>query len=107
MLSELERQETRRALKAALSDGKAVETVRLARALVRSGKPADAMFCASAFESLKDALAKDAGYTQIKTFIVRSVTVEPFLPFLAVEAVLSGVRRSDPESERQLHDYLG
>ncbi len=90
MLSELDRQETRRALKAASSGGQAVEAVKLARELIRSGKPADTMFCASAFDGLKETLVKDAGCKRIKTFIVRSVTIEPVLPFLAVEAVLSG-----------------
>jgi FkbH-like protein len=48
------------------------------------------MFCASAFSNMKDVLVKQAACRPLKTFIVRSVTVEPILPFLAVESVLAG-----------------
>ena len=90
MLSDQERQETRRALKVAASGGQASESVRLARTLLQSGKAADTMFCASAFAGIADTLVKEAGCRRLKTYIVRSVTVEPILPFLSVEAVLAG-----------------
>jgi FkbH-like protein len=48
------------------------------------------MFCASAFGKMKDALVKQAACRPLKTFVVRSVTVEPILPFLTVESVLAG-----------------
>jgi len=47
------------------------------------------MFCASSFARIGDALKDQLGARRLKTYIVRSVTVEPILPFLSVEAVLS------------------
>src|SRR5580704_6383813 len=46
------------------------------------------MFCASSFAGISDAL-KDLRAKELKTYVVRSVTVEPILPYLATEAVLS------------------
>ena len=89
MLSELDRQEIRRSLKVSASGGLALESVRLARALLQSGKAADTMFCASAFAGLAQQLIEDAGFKRLKTYIVRSVTVEPILPSISVEAVLA------------------
>jgi FkbH-like protein len=90
MQNDQDRQETRRSIKEAVSTGDASSVVKYARALLASGKPADTMFCASAFASVADALVKQTAAKKLKTYIVRSVTVEPILPSLSVEAVLSG-----------------
>jgi FkbH-like protein len=47
------------------------------------------MFCASAFAGMAEALAQQSQARRLKTYMVRSVTVEPILPFLITEAVLS------------------
>ncbi len=47
------------------------------------------MFCASAFTRIADALSRQPAAKRLKAYIVRSVTVEPILPFLTTEAVLS------------------
>jgi FkbH-like protein len=90
MDSEVDRQEIRRALSEALSAGQAQDALRHAQSLLRSGRPADTMFCASAFKNIGEALVKQAACRRIKTFVVRSVTLEPILPFLTVEAALAG-----------------
>ena len=90
MQADMERQETRRALKSAAAEGQAEDAVRLARTLLQSGKPADTMFCASIFAGIADLLVKHCGCKRLKTYLVRSVTVEPIFPFLTVEAVLAG-----------------
>jgi FkbH-like protein len=89
MHTDADRQETRGHLKAAVAARQATDVVRYARELLRSNKAADTMFCASAFKSIAGELV-DQGYRRLNTYIVRSVTVEPVLPFLTVEAVLSG-----------------
>ncbi len=90
MQSDLGRQDLRRNIKDAVSKKDAVATVRHARTLLESSsKPAEVMFCASSFARIADALKDQLGAKRLKTYIVRSVTVEPILPFLSVEAVLS------------------
>ena len=88
MLSDPQRQETRRSIKEAISRRDANAALQLGRTLLATGKPADVMFCASAFNELANEL-KESGAKRLKTCIVRSVTVEPILPSLTVEAVLS------------------
>lgn len=57
--------------------------------LAASGTLIDVKFCASVFAE-NAALIKDQLRARtLKTFVVRSVTIEPVLPFLSVEAVLS------------------
>ena len=90
MLSESERQAIRQKLKAAISDKKTQDVVLLVRKLVRSGKSSDIQYCASAFSNLAVELVAQDGFIRLKTFVVRSVTVEPVLPFLKVEAALAG-----------------
>jgi FkbH-like protein len=90
MQSEVDRQEVRRTLTAAVSSRHARDVLRHVRELVQSGKPADTMFCASALGKMGEALVEQAVCRRLKTFVVRSVTVEPILPFLAVEAALAG-----------------
>lgn len=80
----------RRKIKDAVSRQDAGAVVRGGRDLLdASGKPADAMFCVSAFADIADAMKKQLGTRRLRAYVVRSVTVEPILPFLATEAVLS------------------
>ena len=90
MLSDAERKELRRGMQNAAARQDAAGVVRGARRLVAdSGKPADVMFCATTFAGMGDALWEQWGARRLKAFIVRSVTVEPILPSLSVEAVLA------------------
>ena len=90
MQSEPERQELRRGVKEAAARQDAGATVRHGRTLLAaSNKPADVMFCASAFAGIADALKSQLGAMRLRAYIVRSVTIEPVLPFLATEAVLA------------------
>jgi FkbH-like protein len=90
MQNDSERQELRRSIKDAVSTQNASVAVEATRKLLAtSNKPADVMFCASAFTNIADALARLPNAKRLKTYIVRSVTVEPILPFLTTEAVLS------------------
>jgi len=90
MLSDAERQELRRGLQGAVARQDAVGAVKFARRLLgASSKPADGLFCATALAGIGDALREQLGARRLKTYVVRSVTVEPILPFLAVEAVLA------------------
>jgi len=89
MLSDPQRQETRSSIKEAVSHGEANTALRLSRALLATGKPADVMFCATAFTELAGAIKEQLSAKRLKTHVVRSVTVEPILPSITVEAVLS------------------
>src|SRR5258705_13825370 len=90
MQSDSERQELRHLIKEAISRRDAGSAVQHSRTLLAaSGKPADVMFCASAFAGIADALAQQPQARRLKAYLVRSVTVEPILPFLTTEAVLS------------------
>jgi FkbH-like protein len=90
MQNDSERQELRRCIKDAASRQDASTTVLNARKLLAiSNKPADVMFCASTFAVMAGALANQPGTKRLKVHVVRSVTVEPMLPYFATEAVLS------------------
>ncbi len=90
MQSDPERQELRRLIKDAVSRQDAGSAVQYGRTLLASSaKPADVMFCASAFAGIADALGQQTAARRLKVYLVRSVTVEPILPFLITEAVLS------------------
>src|SRR3982075_2640789 len=90
MQSDSERQELRRLTKDAVSRRDASSAVQHSRTLLAAfGKPADVMFCASAFAGIADALAQQPQARRLKAYVVRSVTVEPILPYLTTEAVLS------------------
>jgi FkbH-like protein len=90
MHSDSERQELRRSIKDAASAQDATTVVRLARQLLAaSSKPADVMFCAASFAGIGDALKEQLGLKRLRTYIVRSVTVEPIIPSLVTEAVLA------------------
>jgi FkbH-like protein len=90
MQNDLDRQELRRSIKEAASRQDPSAVLQHSRTLLAlSDKPADAMFCASTFASITGALKGQPGFKVLKIYVVRSVTVEPILPFLATEAVLS------------------
>jgi FkbH-like protein len=90
MQSDSERLALRRQIKDAASSRDAGTAVRCARTLVATvNKPADVMFCASVFAGIAEFIQCQPGARTLKTYVVRSVTVEPILPFLTVEAVLS------------------
>jgi len=93
MLSEAERQDLRDSLRTLSVEGRASEFISTMRKLTRdTPKPVpDAMFCASLLEKAKDALAVQTGARRLKTFVVRSVTLEPILPFFKNEAALNGL----------------
>jgi FkbH-like protein len=84
------RQELRQALREAASRQDAAAAVEHVRNLLAlSDKPADVMFCASALSGIANLLAAQPQMKRLKTFVVRSVTVEPILPFITTESVLS------------------
>lgn len=89
MPCDAQRQVTRQNLRDAVRAHHVSEVLRQARALLESGKASDLMLCATAFKSISGQLVRE-GYKRLNSYIVRSVTIEPVLPFLAVEAVLAG-----------------
>jgi FkbH-like protein len=90
MESNSERQDLRRCIKEAIAAQDAVVAVENVRRLLAiSDKAADVMFCASAFTGTAGSITEKLGARRLRTFIVRSVTVEPILPYLTTEAVLS------------------
>ncbi len=93
MLIETERQELREYIRAAAAGQRAAVVVDGVRQLLRSSaRPgADAMFCSLVLEKVAGAQIAQAGARRVKTFIVRSVTLEPLLCFLKAEAALLGL----------------
>jgi FkbH-like protein len=90
MRNDSERQDLRRSLRDAASRGDATKAVKCGRELLEAfDKPADVMFCASSFAGIADAIGDQLRAKRLKTYVVRSVTVEPILPYLATEAVLA------------------
>jgi FkbH-like protein len=90
MQNDTERQDLRQSIKEAASAQDAATAVTLARKLLATfGKAADVMFCASTFTGIANALTSQLSAKRLKTYIVRSITIEPILPFLTTEAVLS------------------
>ena len=88
MCNESDRQVLRRQVKEAASKRDAIAALRCARQLIaESKKPVDVMFCSSAFAGIADAIEEQLAARALRTYIVRSVTVEPILPFLSVEAI--------------------
>ncbi len=90
MQSDIERQELRRSIKEAVGKSDAAGTVEhVRRLLAGSTRPTDVMFCASSFAKAVDAIQEQLGARRLRTYVVRSVTVEPILPYLMTEATLS------------------
>jgi FkbH-like protein len=91
MQNDSERQERRRLIKQAVSQQDAAAVLPEVRHLLAaSSKPTDVAFCASAFAEIADSHIAQLAATPVKLHIVRSITVEPILPFLKVEAALAG-----------------
>ncbi len=89
MQSDIERQELRRSIKEAVGRNDAagmVEHVR--RLLAGSTRPTDVMFSATSFAKASNAIQEQLGARRLRTYVVRSVTVEPILPYLTTEATL-------------------
>jgi FkbH-like protein len=83
--------ELRQQIKEAAAKQDAATALSLAtQMLASSNKHADAMFCASVLGGLSVALETQTAARRLKTYIVRSVTLEPLLPFLTVEAAVLG-----------------
>ncbi len=92
MLEESRRQELRQSLKTAVDTRDTSLMLTTMRELIHAeSKPADVQLCARAATALAPALAHRPGIRPLRTFIVRSVTVEPILPFLQTFALLSGL----------------
>jgi FkbH-like protein len=94
MQSDSERKELRRELRREITDAAARQDAAgvvagARRLMAESSKPADVAFCATALAAIGDALREQLGTRRLKTYVVRSVTVEPMLAALAVEAVLA------------------
>jgi FkbH-like protein len=90
MQSDSQRQDLRHQIKEAAGRQDAGAVVKYSGDLLAlSAKSADVMFSASVFTGVADALKDQLGAKRLKTYVVRSVTVEPILPFLTTEAVFS------------------
>lgn len=81
--------ERRQRLQEAAAAGDVAGALQASRELLVLERGADIAFCATAFRKLRPALL-EAGHRLLRTFLVRSVTLEPLLPALQVEAVLNG-----------------
>ena len=91
MLDDSRRQELRQSIQAAV----AASDVRAALTGIRNllqpdSKPADVQFAARTATTLADNVRQLPDIRSLRTFIVRSVTVEPLLPYLQTAALLSG-----------------
>lgn len=90
MLTEQERQQARAFVKRAIEMQEPQGVMASLDLLYRSGKPSDVAFSAASLRQLGDAFRSRRLLWSLRMFIVRSVTVEPILPTLAVEAALAG-----------------
>jgi len=90
MVSETERQELRHRIREAVAKQNAAAAVQAIRQLlVATTKSSDVLFCSTAFSGIAHALVEQLGARRLKTYVVRSVTLEPILPVLSVEAGLA------------------
>jgi HAD superfamily phosphatase (TIGR01681 family) len=91
MQSDSQRQELRSRVRDAAARQDAPATLSFVKQLLAiSVKHVDVMLCAFAFARIAEILRKQPGMKALKTFLVRSVTVEPILPCLSTQAALSG-----------------
>ena len=74
---------------AAATDQPATETLASIATLYRDGKASDMLLCARTLQTIAPALLK-TGSREIRAFIARSVSLEPVLPCLQIEAALQG-----------------
>ena len=90
MLEPAVRDQLRARLRGATASGApARETLAVVERLYREGKPSDALLCARAVSEAAPALLA-IGHRELRTFIARSVSLEPVLPFLQIAAALDG-----------------
>ncbi len=91
MQADSKRNELRQRIKDALAGREARAAVEFARNLLAiSTKASDVLFCATCFAGGAETLVPQMGLKRLRTYLVRSVTLEPMLPYLSTEAVLSG-----------------
>ena len=81
--------EKRQEIQEAVAVGRARAALDGMRELLSLGRAMDVAFCATVLKKISGALVEQ-GHRQLKTYLVRSVTVEPILPALLVEAALGG-----------------
>ncbi len=93
MLDEVRRGELRTALRFAVSARDAAAALGTVRALAggSEAKPGDVFVCASALGKLGREIGELSGMRRLRTFVARSVTVEPMLPQVVVEGALAGM----------------
>ena len=88
MNSDPERQNIRTRIKDSVARHDADSVVKLVRELTAiSTRSTDVMFSSTCLTEMNDLIVKDLKAKRLRTYIVRSVTVEPLLPYLTVEAV--------------------
>lgn len=86
-----ERQRLREEVTRTAGSGDVGAMLQSLRRLLGPGKSAgDLLFAAARLKELDAASALQAGLKPLRTYITRSITVEPLLPTLLVEAALSG-----------------
>ncbi len=91
MLDPAVRDSLRTQLRSSAGSGRPVaETLALVEQLYRGGKPSDVLLCSRALQEIVPAL-REAGSREVRTFIARSVSLEPVLPFLQLEAAFAGI----------------
>ncbi len=91
MIADESRQAARSLLRKAAEELDPTAALAAMRSLaVADAKPHDIAFCAGFLPRLSPALAARSGAQTLRIFLVRSVTVEPFVPYLKVEAALAG-----------------
>ncbi len=93
MLAETARTELRARIRDSATAQRPREVLSGVRELLSgTAKPgSDASFCLSAIKGVEDSLVRETGARRLRTYIVRSVTVEPMLAPLKVEAALAGL----------------
>ena len=93
MPDDVRREELRAELKAAVAGRDSAAAVACVRELAggAEAKAGDVFVCASALGKLGPELRAVAGMRGLRTFVARSVTVEPMLPQIVVEGVLAGL----------------
>ena len=89
-MDKTERAELRLRLNAAVDAQRVSDALRFAAVFSDEGTVADISFCASALKRLTPALRSQKLCRDLRTYVVRSVTLEPILPALQVQAILAG-----------------
>ncbi len=90
MLEPAERDALRSQLRSAVADKRpAEETLVSIGRLYRDGKASDALLCARTLQAITPDLLQQ-GSREISAFIARSVSLEPVLAFMQIEAALAG-----------------